>query len=118
MFKERVSAIKEWPAEGPGVYRAKVRHDVMADQYLEQAAQAYLLGTTYAQLYSARSISLTVLYDRLYNDLKKFNVDELTAFHEKVELLRKEYPIDRAREKIDNLGDLHEFLHETFGLSL
>jgi hypothetical protein len=87
-----------------------------APHYLDQAADAYLLGITYAQLFSPRSTALPALYDALYDYLKRFNEVELAAFHRHI----RAHFLTSLRDKIrfTDLGNLENFLHESVGFAV
>ena len=94
-----------------------VRHDSVAQGHLEELAKCYTLGTAYAQLYSPRSSALSMIYDRLYDILKKFNGNELDAFHEYIGLQRIRYPLEEIGAHVEDLGNIDLFMHEVFGLA-
>ncbi len=118
-FSQRVAAIEQ---EYPGDEQRELRQtlvgeDAEAQQALADMAEQYTLGTAYAQLYSPRSSALSLLYDRLYDFLKKFNRSELDAFHRHVNYQQQRYPLDKIRLNIEDVGNIDQFMHEVFGLS-
>jgi tetratricopeptide (TPR) repeat protein len=117
-FRQRTNEIE---GAHPGdVLRAKrqymVQHDPIAQKHLAELAEDYTLGTAYAQLYSPRSSALSMIYDRLYDFLKKFNGSELDAFHQYINQQRIHYPMDRVGAHVEDLGNMDQFVHEVFGL--
>lgn len=91
----------------------EVRKDPEAQEYLRLAAEHYVLGLAYSQLFSPRSSALTSLYDSLYEYLKNFNQEELDAFYQYEHQAREQY--QTAKIEMEDLGNLDEFLRECFG---
>ena len=106
----------KYSAENRELRQKLVGEDVEAQAALEQMAEQYALGTAYAQLYSPRSNALSLLYDRLYDFLKKFNRTELEAFHRHVNQQQQRYPLEKIKRNIEDLGNIDQFMHEVFGL--
>ncbi len=118
-FMKRTKEIgEEHPGDEQREHRQHlVAHDEEAKQYLNRAAECYSLGAWYAQLYSPRSSSLTLLYDRLYSYIKKFNGREQDDFYRAVQAQRQRYPVDTISANIEDLGNIEQFLYEVAGLS-
>lgn len=118
-FMERTKEIgEEHPGDEQREYRQYlVAHDDKAKQHLNRAAECYSVGAWYAQLYSPRSSALTLLYDRLYSYIKKFNGREQDDFYRAVQAQRQRYPVDEIRASIEDLGNIEQFLYEVAGLS-
>jgi tetratricopeptide (TPR) repeat protein len=118
-FKKRIGEIDlEFPGDERRESRQEhVHDDPVAQQCLERIAECYTLGTAYAQLYSPRSSALSMLYDRLYDFLKKLNGRELDDFHHYVIRQRNRYPSEQIKRSIEDLGNIDQFMHEVFGLS-
>jgi len=102
--EEHVQRQKRW---------ALVHNDDEAQGRLNQAAEAYVKGIAYAQLFSPRSSALSALYDSLYDYLKAFNQQELDDFTNYERAQRQRYQVDRIEP--EDLGNLDEFLSECFG---
>jgi hypothetical protein len=118
-FVRHTHAIEElYPTDAQREYRQQLVHeDAEARQRLEQAAEYYSLGAWYAQLFSPRSSALTLLYDRLYVYLKKFNGTEQDDFYRAVRRQRARYPVDEIKANIEDLGNIEHLLYEVLGLS-
>lgn len=109
--------------ERPKIIRRE-RHEALEKELerdphgLDEAADAYLKSIAYAQLFSPRSTTLSILYDSLYGYLKKFNQVELDAFERCVHA----HFLTRRRRtealQLEDLGDVEEFLHESVGLAI
>lgn len=116
-FKARVRQVERELKQNPTI-SSEVRHqhlaqDKPAQSELRQAADAYVLGVSYAQLYSPRSGALSIAYDSLYSYLKKFNATEMTLFAKYAHAARDRYHIQDI--KIVNLGDVDDFISSCFG---
>jgi tetratricopeptide (TPR) repeat protein len=116
-FKERVKYFKQECPEDHELRRKRVHEDPSAKKCLEQVAECYTQATAYAQLYSPRSSALSMIYDRLYDFLNKFNGQELDDFHFDIAQQRECYPLDKIKQNIEDLGDIDKFIQEAFGLS-
>jgi hypothetical protein len=90
-----------------------VRQDTTAQALLQQAADAYVQALGYAELYSSRSAALTVIYDQLYDFLKRLNSSEFQAFYQYEAEATEKYRIGEI--KSDSFGDLRHFLLDCFG---
>ncbi len=111
-FSKRVEEIKK--AESDKEKRRDLIHeDKTAQARLKEAAEAYVLALAYAQLLSPRSSALSVIYDSLYEYLKGFNLTELEDFHRYASAARRHF--QTAKVKTADLGNLGEFLLNTFG---
>lgn len=110
-------AVKEVAAHNPQLSRAErqklVHDDPLLDSYLEKAADAYVQAAAYAQLFAPTSIQLSIVYDDLYDFLKKMNQTEMSDFYRYEQQARKRYRI--AEMVIENFGDVEEFLRDCFG---
>jgi len=84
-----------------------------AQEQLRLAATAYVQALGYAQLFTPRAPALTVIYDSLYESLKKLNVVELSDFYRYERIAYTSYRIKDIQ--IKNLGDLEDFLNDCFG---
>ena len=83
------------------------------DAHLKEAAYAYVQAAAYAQLYAPSSIQLTIVYDDLYDFLKKMNDTEMGSFYHYEQEARQRYRI--AEMELENFGDVEEFLRDCFG---
>jgi len=118
--------------ENPGIgrtERAKLVHNApKAQSLMKEAAESFLLALAYNKLYSPRSPYIPVLFDRLYDYLKEFNVIELTDFYThqfdltyqpaKAETVSPPKRITGYGIKLirpDDLADMDIFLRESFG---
>ena len=72
------------------------------------------LALAYAQLFSVRSVSLVSIYDRLYGYVKGFNSQEMEDYLGFEEEVKKNYRTEKI--KLEDLGDLEQFLVECFGI--
>ncbi|MBI5303743.1 MAG: hypothetical protein HY868_16525 [Chloroflexi bacterium] len=90
-----------------------VHQDSQAQEHLRTAAEAYVRGVGYAQLLSPRSFALTVIYDRLYEDAKKFNLTELNDLQEHIRNAREKYKTGEIKPV--DLGDVESYLQSCFG---
>lgn len=95
--------------------RKIIREDKNAKQFLQVAAESYVLALAYAQLLSPRSSALTINYDSCYDHIKDFNLYELEDFQKLVIEAREKFGV--AKITLADFGDLSEFLTYTFGLS-
>ncbi|MBN2386394.1 MAG: hypothetical protein JXB85_05190 [Anaerolineales bacterium] len=110
---------KENPGEALEVVaarRMRVHQDKTAQAALAAAAENYVLALAYAQLLSPRSSALGIVYDSLYHYLKKFNLVEMDDFYRYENRARKRFAISRI--KLEDLGNLDEFLEDCFGRGL
>lgn len=111
------TGVKEIARQNPRLPRQKrqdlVRLDPVLDAYLKMAADAYVQATAYTQLYAPSSIQLTIVYDDLYDFLKKMNDTEMNSFYDYEQEARQRYRI--AEMDIENFGDVEEFLRDCFG---
>ena len=97
-------------------HRHQVVHkDQIAQSHLRTAAEAYVIGLAYSQLFSVRSNALSLLYDSLYDYLKNFNQTELQDFANYTMMARRRYNTDRVQS--ENLGNVERFLMQSFGIS-
>ncbi len=90
-----------------------VRQNAELNAFLQEAADAYVQAAAYAQLYAPSSIQLTIVYDDLYDFLKKMNQVEISSFYEYEQEARQRYRIPEM--EIENFGDVEEFLRDCFG---
>lgn len=117
-FKVRVEGIeKNLKTSEPALSRQE-KHQVVAQDddaqvQLRAAAEAYVLGASYAQLYSPRSGALSIAFDALYDYLKRFNPTELTFFARYAHAARDFYGIQDIKPV--NLGDVDDFIRSCFG---
>ncbi|HSD83392.1 MAG TPA: hypothetical protein VLG46_06020, partial [Anaerolineae bacterium] len=118
-FAQHTHSVEEqYPFDKQREFRQRLIHaDEVAQLLLERAAEYYSLGAWYAQLYSPRSSALTLLYDRLYNYLKKFNGIEQDDFYRAVRNQRTRYPVAEIKDSIEDLGNIEHLLYEVLGLS-
>lgn len=110
-FNSRVKVIKE-ESTGNQV-RQRVQADPIANQRLQEAAEAFVLALGYAQLFSARSVGIKFSFDQLYNYLKTFNHSELEMFYKYQHEAREAYRV--AEIRAENLADVEGFLFQSFG---
>jgi hypothetical protein len=111
-FQARVQVIEQESLNKAAVYE-KVQIDAEANQSLQAAAEAFVLSLGYAQLFSARSSGIGIVFDQLYNYLKKFNIVEMELFYKYQHQARQDYRVTGI--KPENLADVEEFLLESFG---
>ncbi len=83
------------------------------EQFLVQAADAYVQALGYAELFIPRSEALTMMYDVLYDYLKRMNSQELGMFYRAEREATQKYGIRQI--DLENLGDLENFLRDNFG---
>lgn len=91
-----------------------VHEDTQAQTHLRNAAEQYVLASGYAQLFSIRSVALSVIWDTMYDYTKKFNRTELADFHQYVCQARTKYRIDDIQPF--NPANADEFLRACFGV--
>ncbi|MDI6769625.1 MAG: ATP-binding protein [Anaerolineales bacterium] len=114
-FQRRATQIEsEQPTLPPAERHKLIHEDKKAQDYLHKAAEGYVLGLGYAQLLSPRSSALSILYDALYDYLKKFNPTEMKDFHKYEHEARERYKTSEI--KLVDLGNLDEFLRDCFGI--
>lgn len=110
-------AVKEMAAHDPHLSRVErqklVHNDSRLNSYLEKAADAYVQAAAYAQLFAPTSIQLSIVYDDLYDFLKKMNQMEMSDFYRYEQQARERYRITEL--VIENFGDVEEFLLDCFG---
>ncbi|GIK43240.1 MAG: hypothetical protein BroJett011_70730 [Chloroflexota bacterium] len=87
--------------------------DRQSNQYLQAAAEAFVLSLGYGLLFSPRSPNIGFAFDHLYEYLKKFNPDEMKLFYRHQHKVRRSYQVTKI--KPENLADVEEFLLESFG---
>lgn len=92
----------------------KIHENQVANNYLENAAEAFVLAVAYSQIYSPRSAELTYNYDALYGYLKKFNTKELEDFRRFEKRARAKFQLSKIQ--IEDLGDVDQFLDDCFGM--
>jgi|GEM_PF-7046407 len=92
---------------------AAIHNDPAAQEALQDAAEAFVLALGYNKLYSARSPYISVVFDTLYDYLKKFNRTELHDFYRYQRLAKEKYKVDKI-EPVD-LTDVEIFLDQSFG---
>ena len=86
-----------------------------AQHDLDRAAEAYVLSLGYAQLFSPRSVGITAVYDTLYDTLKQLDATQLTNFYRYEQQQRTRYHLEAIKARLENLGDLQDFLLDCFG---
>jgi hypothetical protein len=82
-------------------------------EVLTEAADYYVQSLGYAELFLPRSESLTTIYTKLYDHLKKMNQHELKQFYKAERQATKDYRI--AEIQIENFGLMEGFLLDSFG---
>lgn len=92
---------------------AAIHNDPAAQEALQAAAEAFVLALGYNKLYSIRSPYISVVFDTLYDYLKKFNRTELHDFYRYQRLAKEKYKVDEI-ESVD-LTDVEIFLDQSFG---
>lgn len=92
---------------------AAVHNDPATQEALQAAAEAFVLALAYNKLYSARSPYTSVVFDTLYDFLKKFNRTELHDFYSYQRLAKEKYKVTQI-EPVD-LTDMEIFLKQSFG---
>jgi hypothetical protein len=92
---------------------AAIHNDPTAQEALQAAAEALVLALGYNKLYSARSPYISVVFDTLYDYLKKFNRTELQDFYRYQQLAKERYKVTKI-EPVD-LTDMEIFLDQSFG---
>jgi hypothetical protein len=113
-FLQRVKEI-EAPYSADAEKRYEVVHkDTPAQEHLKHAAEQYVLASAYSQLFSIRSVALSVIWDTMYDYTKKFNRTELADFHGYVRAAREKYRVDEI--KPFNPANADEFLRACFGV--
>jgi tetratricopeptide (TPR) repeat protein len=70
-----------------------IHKDKDAQKSLKEAAKAFVLALAYNKLYSARSPSTPIMFDRLYEYLKKFNRTELWDFSRYQKDMQEKYRV-------------------------
>lgn len=90
-----------------------VHNNTQLDAYLGQAADAFVQAAGYAQLFAPTSSQLSIVYDDLYEFLKKMNQMELADFYRYEQKAREQYRIEEM--VIENFGDVEGFLRDCFG---
>lgn len=113
-FIERVKEIEKDYPDNPEQRRQTVHDDAQAQAHLKHAAEHYVLASGYAQLFSVRSVSLSIIWDAMYDYTKKFNRTELEDFHNYVREAREKYRVKEI--KPFNPADADEFLRACFGV--
>lgn len=94
--------------------RQQMAHlDSQLNDYLNKTADAYVQAAAYAQLFAPTSIQLSIVYDDLYDFLKKMNQMEMSDFYRYEQQARERYRIGEM--VIENFGDVEEFLRDCFG---
>ncbi len=113
-FLQRVKAIESsYPTDAQKRHNV-VHEDAPAQEHLKHAAEQYVLASGYSQLFSIRSVALSVIWDTMYDYTKKFNRTELADFHGYVRAAREKYRVDEI--KPFNPADADEFLRACFGV--
>lgn len=113
-FLERVKELKAQYPDDPQKRHEVVHTDTQAQAHLKTAAEQYVLASGYAQLFSVRSVALSIIWDAMYDYTKKFNRTELTDFHRYVCEARTKYRV--AEIQPFNPTDADEFLRACFGV--
>jgi len=113
-FLQRVKEIEALYPTEVQKRREVVHEDASAKEHLKLAAEQYVLASAYSQLFSIRSVALSVIWDTMYDYTKKFNRTELTDFHQYVRAAREKYRVDEI--KPFNPADADEFLRACFGV--
>jgi tetratricopeptide (TPR) repeat protein len=91
----------------------KVHEDQGLQVFLQRAAIAFTKAVAYAQLFAPGSVQLTMVYDDLYEFLKKLNRQELADFYKYEQTACNAL---RTKEmRLENFGDVEEFLRDCFG---
>lgn len=114
-FKKRVKEINAQYPNDLQKRREAVREDSEAKKQMKLAAKHFTLALAYAQLLSPRSSALSLIYNSLYSYLKGFNLSEMHGFSNFALEMRQRYEIDNL--KMTDLGKLHEFLTDSFGVA-
>lgn len=112
-FNEHADVIKQQETD-PEKRRRLLEEDETIHEHLKEAARNFVLALAYSQLQSPRASVLSIIYDTLYEYLRKFNLSELNVFYTHVGAAHQEFNIDQVKPA--NFGDLNEFLKSTFGL--
>lgn len=94
----------------------KIGEDEKTRENLQQAAEYFILALAYSQLLSPRSNALTVIYNLLYDYLKKFNTVEMNLFAQFEGEARKKYKTSEL--KLEDLGNPDDFLRDSFGIEI
>ncbi len=116
-FKRRVELLDEDNARLPREQRREIVHsDPTARDHLHKSAEAFVLALAYAQLFSPRSSALSSIYDYLYDELKFFNLRELSDFKGYQYEAVMKYHTGFVKDRMEDLSDLNEFLKECFGI--
>lgn len=101
------------PNATPAERQQLVHRNETLQAHLHGAAEAYVQALGYAELFSPRSVFLTVIYDVLYDFLKHLNSVELEDFYRYEREASQKY---RIREiQAENFGELEGFLLDCFG---
>lgn len=112
-----IEGVKEITARNPHLSRSErqrlVHNDPQLNIYLEKSASSYVQAAAYAQLFAPTSIQLSIVYDDLYDFLKKMNQTEMSDFYRYEQQAREQYRIGEMT--IENFGDVEEFLRDCFG---
>lgn len=117
-FKSRLKEIEQQLPDDPEKRHIVVHSDEVAQKQLFLAAEAYTLAALYAQFYTPRGPTLTVVYDNLYSYLKHFNGVEFDDFREYVRQQYQRYPVAEAKSKLEDVGSIAHVLREYFGADL
>lgn len=93
--------------------RASIHSDPVAQEGLREAARAFVLALGYNELYTVRSPYVPVVFDMLYDYLRKFNRTELTDFFNYQQHARELYRVAKI-QPLDPT-DTQIFLEQSFG---
>jgi hypothetical protein len=115
-FQRQVEAAREkYPQEEKRPERIREVHEnPLAQAALKSAADHYIQAIVYAQLYSARSGVVSMVYDSLYSYFLGANQQELDDFAWYARQFHQGYRAGQLQ--LENFGIL-EFLLESFGVS-
>ncbi|HUM69469.1 MAG TPA: tetratricopeptide repeat protein, partial [Chloroflexota bacterium] len=83
------------------------------EEFLAKAADAYVQALGYAELFIPRSDSLVIMYDVLYDYLKRMNRQELQLFYRVEREASQKYNVRQI--ELENFGNLEGFLRDNFG---
>lgn len=84
---------------------------------MAETAEQYLLAFNYAKLFSPRAPSISLLFDKLYTQLRSLNPRELTKFEQLYKDVSAKYrqSLDNIRKATNDAIDLNVYIDNYFG---
>lgn len=117
-FEERKEHFSEEKYPDPNLRHQEIVNDLAIQEAMKKAVEAFILGIGYAELYSPRAYVITLIYDQIYDVLKKFNHKEQVLFQTLTNAFMEDYeqPMKDIRRNVFGMVNLKPLFEEYIGL--